>query len=177
MTEAMQKSVLQELAARLDFYRELGIYDFYRRDAADPATIPEAANPEAANMDIEMAEPAAAPVDQFVRPSAASALPSPAFEESTIPRRTLASNQPVAPLASFGPVLPAAQHPGALAAIRDLIGDCQRCRLSQGRNKIVFADGDANAQIMFVGEGPGADEDAQGLPFVGRAGQLLNNMI
>ena len=50
-------------------------------------------------------------------------------------------------------------------------------RLHKGRNKIVFADGDANAQLMFVGEGPGADEDAQGLPFVGRAGQLLNNMI
>jgi uracil-DNA glycosylase len=173
MTEAMQKSVLQELAARLDFYRELGIYDFYRRDAADSAT-----TPEAANKDVEIAEPAAAPVDQFVRPSAPSpALPSPAFEESTIPRRTLASNQPVAPLVSFGPVLPAAQHPAALAAISDLIGDCQRCRLSQGRNKIVFADGDPNAQIMFVGEGPGAEEDAQGLPFVGRAGQLLNNMI
>ncbi|HET6169498.1 MAG TPA: uracil-DNA glycosylase [Terracidiphilus sp.] len=173
MTEAIQKSVLQELAARLEFYRELGIYDFYRRDAPS-ATIPEAA----ANMNVEDAEPAAAPVDQIAHPSAASpALPSPAFEESTIPRRTLASNQPVAPLVSFGPVLPAAQRPAALAAVSDLIGDCQRCPLSQGRNKIVFADGDANAQIMFVGEGPGADEDAQGLPFVGRAGQLLNNMI
>src|SRR6201999_378104 len=46
-----------------------------------------------------------------------------------------------------------------------------------GRHKIVFADGDPNAQLMFVGEGPGADEDASGLPFVGKAGQLLNNMI
>ncbi len=49
--------------------------------------------------------------------------------------------------------------------------------MSAGRNKIVFGDGDPNARLMFVGEGPGADEDAQGLPFVGRAGQLLNNMI
>jgi uracil-DNA glycosylase len=100
-----------------------------------------------------------------------------ASEESAIPRRTLVSNEPVPPLVSFGPVLPAGKRPDALAAIRDLIGDCQRCRLAKGRNKIVFADGDANAQLMFVGEGPGADEDAQGLPFVGRAGQLLNNMI
>jgi DNA polymerase len=61
--------------------------------------------------------------------------------------------------------------------IRDEIGECTRCALHKGRNKIVFADGDPNARLMFVGEGPGADEDAQGLPFVGRAGQLLNNMI
>ena len=63
-------------------------------------------------------------------------------------------------------------------SIREEIGDCTRCALHKGRNKIVFADGDrATARLMFVGEGPGADEDAQGLPFVGRAGQLLNNMI
>jgi uracil-DNA glycosylase family 4 len=179
MTEAMQTSALQELAARLEFYRELGIYDFYRRDAADSATIPETTE----HLDVEVADPAVAPIDQVARPSAVSAalpspaLPTPAFEESTIPRRTLTSNQPVPPLVSFGPVLRPDQKPPALTALSDLIGDCQRCQLSQGRNKIVFADGDANAQIMFVGEGPGADEDAQGLPFVGRAGQLLNNMI
>jgi DNA polymerase len=65
----------------------------------------------------------------------------------------------------------------ALQLIRDEIGDCTRCPLHQGRNKIVCGDGDPNARLMFVGEGPGADEDAQGLPFVGKAGQLLNNMI
>ncbi len=65
----------------------------------------------------------------------------------------------------------------ALQAIRDEIGDCQRCPLAPTRNKLVFGDGDPNAPLMFVGEGPGADEDAQGLPFVGRGGQLLNNMI
>ncbi len=57
------------------------------------------------------------------------------------------------------------------------IGDCTRCRLHQGRNKIVFGSGDERAKLVFVGEGPGADEDAQGLPFVGRAGQLLTQMI
>jgi len=61
--------------------------------------------------------------------------------------------------------------------IREDIGDCTRCALHKGRNKLVFGDGDPEARLMFVGEGPGADEDAQGLPFVGRAGQLLNNMI
>ena len=87
------------------------------------------------------------------------------------------SDQPVPPLVSFGPVLPAEQRSAALEAVRDLIGDCQRCQLAQGRNKLVFGVGDPNAQLMFVGEGPGADEDTQGEPFVGRAGQLLNNMI
>ena len=57
------------------------------------------------------------------------------------------------------------------------MGDCRRCRLHQGRSKIVFGMGDPQARLVFVGEGPGADEDAQGLPFVGRAGQLLTQMI
>src|SRR5204862_6848521 len=53
------------------------------------------------------------------------------------------------------------------------IGECVRCKLSAGSRTIVFGSGDPRARLMFVGEGPGADEDAQGLPFVGRAGQLL----
>ncbi|HEY1964758.1 MAG TPA: uracil-DNA glycosylase [Acidobacteriaceae bacterium] len=188
MTDALPKSALEELAARLEFYRELGIYDFYRRGVADDATMPPSATNEeveivraAATAAAELSHPAIAaspaPPDPVFPSAISNPVPNPAFEESTIPRRTLVSNQPVPALVSFGPVLPAAQRPAALAAIRDLIGDCQRCRLAPGRNKIVFADGDANAQLMFVGEGPGADEDAQGLPFVGRAGQLLNNMI
>ncbi len=64
-----------------------------------------------------------------------------------------------------------------LAKISEDIGDCRRCRLCEGRSKIVFGSGNENARLVFVGEGPGADEDAQGLPFVGRAGQLLTQMI
>jgi uracil-DNA glycosylase len=75
-------------------------------------------------------------------------------------------------------IVPAGQRVAALEAVRAEIGDCTRCPLAYaGRHTIVFADGDPNATLMFVGEGPGADEDAQGLPFVGKAGQLLNNMI
>jgi uracil-DNA glycosylase len=75
-------------------------------------------------------------------------------------------------------IVPAGQRVEALEAVQAEIGDCTRCPLAYaGRHKIVFADGDPNARLMFVGEGPGADEDAQGLPFVGKAGQLLNNMI
>ena len=75
-------------------------------------------------------------------------------------------------------IIPVAQRAAALEAVRAEIGDCTRCPLAYaGRHNIVFADGDPATKLMFVGEGPGADEDAQGLPFVGKAGQLLNNMI
>ncbi len=72
---------------------------------------------------------------------------------------------------------PLAPSGDTLAKIIADIGDCKRCRLCEQRSKIVFGSGNENARLVFVGEGPGADEDAQGLPFVGRAGQLLTQMI
>jgi DNA polymerase len=82
----------------------------------------------------------------------------------------------LAPLPSQ--IIPSADRAAALEAVRAEIGDCTRCPLAYaGRRNIVFGDGDPNARLMFVGEGPGADEDASGVPFVGKAGQLLNNMI
>lgn len=75
-------------------------------------------------------------------------------------------------------ILPLAPADDTLAKIRaDLGDDCRRCGLCAQRNKIVFGSGNEQARLVFVGEGPGADEDAQGLPFVGRAGQLLTQMI
>jgi uracil-DNA glycosylase len=65
----------------------------------------------------------------------------------------------------------------ALREIRQELGECTRCPLHQGRTNIVFGEGDPFARCMFIGEGPGEDEDAQGLPFVGRAGQLLTDII
>ena len=65
----------------------------------------------------------------------------------------------------------------SLEEIRAEMGDCRRCKLYGGRTRLVFGDGAANARLMFVGEAPGADEDKQGVPFVGAAGQLLNNML
>ena len=66
----------------------------------------------------------------------------------------------------------------ALAAIRADIGDCTRCKLhTQGRTQVVFGSGNPSAELMFVGEAPGADEDLQGVPFIGRAGQLLTKII
>jgi uracil-DNA glycosylase family 4 len=71
------------------------------------------------------------------------------------------------------------QSPGErlLAEIREEIGDCKRCPLQERRNAIVFGEGDPNARLMFIGEGPGADEDRWGRPFVGAAGKLLDKMI
>jgi uracil-DNA glycosylase family 4 len=88
--------------------------------------------------------------------------PAPIAADSTVPE----SLPPLAP-------------PGeTLAQIKADIGDdCRRCRLCEQRSKIVFGVGDENARLVLVGEGPGADEDAQGIPFVGRAGQLLTQMI
>lgn len=64
-----------------------------------------------------------------------------------------------------------------LGALREQIGDCMLCRLHKGRRNLVFGTGNANADLMFIGEAPGRDEDMQGEPFVGRAGQLLNKII
>ena len=66
----------------------------------------------------------------------------------------------------------------ALASVRSYIGDCTRCKLhTLGRTQVVFGVGNPEADLMFVGEAPGADEDLQGIPFVGRAGQLLTRII
>jgi DNA polymerase len=90
-----------------------------------------------------------------------------------IPRPTGAS-------AASTPDTPAASgsDPEAgLRAIREDLGDCQRCRLAEGRKNIVFGQGNPRAELMFVGEAPGADEDEKGLAFVGRAGRLLTDII
>ena len=119
------------LADRVQFYRELGIHDFYRRETSQLATPAEISND--------------APLETA---------PMPASPKTT--------SDPAA----------------ALRLIREDIGDCTRCKLHQlGRKQIVFGVGNPRAELMFVGEGPGADEDQQGEPFVGRAGQLLNKMI
>ena len=99
--------------------------------------------------------------------------------------RTTPSEIDIAKLVPFNELAPlpsvrvaASGKAAALQAIRNDIGDCTRCPLAYGgRHTIVFGEGAPAARLMFVGEGPGAEEDAQGLPFVGKSGQLLNNMI
>jgi uracil-DNA glycosylase family 4 len=82
--------------------------------------------------------------------------------------------------AGEGPVADSGAAPDAetaLRAIREEMGDCQRCRLAGGRRTIVFGQGNPHAELMFIGEAPGAEEDEQGLAFVGRAGRLLTDII
>lgn len=125
MSSDLDKDTKRALSVALQYYRDLGITEFYRREPRD--------------------------------------LP-----------------QTNAMLADSLPILeptPPSDKVSALREIRDDIGDCTRCVLHKGRTNLVFGVGNPNADLMFVGEGPGADEDAQGEPFVGRAGQLLNNMI
>lgn len=88
-----------------------------------------------------------------------------------------AAATPVAAMPASEPLPSLAPANDSLVQIRADIGDCRRCRLHEGRSKIVFGVGNEQAPLVFVGEGPGADEDAQGIPFVGRAGQLLTQMI
>jgi uracil-DNA glycosylase len=169
MARALDSAQRDALAERLRFYRDLGLTEFYRRPA------------EAREEGADSAETQTAPAAPFAgeppgacEPQGAEGSRQSNFfgEEPPIPaRRSFAAPPPA--LA----IVPPAERAAALQAIREDIGDCTRCALHKGRNKIVFADGSPTARLMFVGEGPGADEDAQGLPFVGRAGQLLNNMI
>jgi len=92
--------------------------------------------------------------------------------------RTIAPPDPLPAIDVTHAVTVARNAGEALAAIRVEIGDCTRCKLHKlGRRQIVFGVGNPDADLMFVGEAPGADEDIQGIPFVGRAGQLLTKII
>ncbi len=128
---ALDPKLKEHIAARVRYYRDLGIYDLYRREAEPSVGRPTPAGQEEA-----------------------------AIGTAEVGRPT--------------------EHDPAelLRIIRSDLGDCTRCVLhQQGRKQIVFGVGNPRAELMFVGEGPGADEDEQGEPFVGRAGQLLNKMI
>lgn len=102
-------------------------------------------------------------------------------EARPAPPRASGARPPVAPVPSAQTDLlgerPVWGDAPTLEGVRETLGDCTRCRLSEQRTKIVFGDGNPEADLMFVGEGPGADEDRRGLPFVGRAGELLTQMI
>jgi uracil-DNA glycosylase len=146
------------LAERIRYYNELGIYDFYQRER-------------------RVSETSAAIED----PSAWSTS-QPEQREEMPPRKSAAvarvAEENVFEVLPPKPEQQTADPAAALKLIREDLGDCTRCKLhQQGRKQIVFGVGNPRAELMLVGEGPGADEDLQGEPFVGRAGQLLNNMI
>ena len=153
----------EALVARLRFYRDLGLAEFYRRPV-DPALMAHLAAASASPLEEHVGAPGLASETWDQNPQS----PGPQEGLST------PSNKQTPALAT---IAPATDRAAALQIIRDEIGECTRCGLHTGRHKLVFGDGNPEARLMFVGEGPGADEDAQGLPFVGKAGQLLNNMI
>ena len=165
MPERFPASLQQKIEDRLRYYEDLGIRLFYTDRGPGSATL---VAPE---------------------PIALASSPVPVHEETVLPKSmpkpAAAKVAPVTPPSSLvvpatGPSLFETMEKlkdETLLKIREDLGECTRCKLHKGRNKIVFGDGNPKAQLVFVGEGPGADEDAQGLPFVGRAGKLLTQMI
>jgi uracil-DNA glycosylase len=153
MARSLSPDLRNALAERIRYYREMGIYDFYRRDAA-----------------------------LSLNATADQNLPElhPQQREEMSPRKSAAavSMEPTLEVPAGKPEFGVSDPVRALRLIREDLGDCTRCRLhKQGRKQIVFGVGNPHADLMFIGEAPGADEDQQGEPFVGRAGQLLTNMI
>ena len=173
--------VASSLRRYLEFYRDLGFEDLYLPQGLAPkfkrSTQRKGAGPENAGAGSETG-----PVVGD-SPAKRSGLDSRAPDASKLPRPNL-PNLPASPAKDLfsrtgGQDTDVSKH-DPLAVLREIqadMGECTRCRLHEGRSKIVFGSGNPSAKVVFVGEGPGADEDAQGLPFVGRAGQLLTQMI
>ncbi|HEU0124518.1 MAG TPA: uracil-DNA glycosylase family protein [Bryobacteraceae bacterium] len=181
----------EEIRRVLEYYQDLGIKTIYRRGSqltAKPMPSVAAPEPVLSFDDLPPLPP------KSTRP-AASTKPAPVPEESLSwddlpplpprsgrgtaqasppPRPSSLATAPPSTMLDIPSLIP---DNDSLEQIRTDIGDCKRCRLCEGRNKIVFGSGNESSPLVFVGEGPGADEDASGLPFVGRAGQLLTQMI
>jgi uracil-DNA glycosylase len=168
VTGTLDPELRRALAERVRYYHELGIYDFYRREPqVTELTEPRPAGAEVPAASLPSSSPSLSQLELREEMSARKSAVVPAIAEDNI-------FEIVASKPEYGVADPIA----ALKLIREDLGDCTRCKLhKQGRKQIVFGVGNPRAELMFVGEGPGADEDAQGEPFVGRAGQLLNNMI
>src|SRR5215471_4053994 len=166
----ISENLQKKLTERLSFYEDLGIQLFYL---------------DRSPSEILQNQQQLQPPDNMIRSNQI------AREEPPLPKTpSRPAFQKVIPAApKIGPLpLPAAPRPSlfdatdrivddTLLRIRQDLGECTRCKLHKHRHTIVFGDGNAKAELVFVGEGPGADEDAQGLPFVGRAGKLLTQMI
>jgi DNA polymerase len=197
----MDDRLRQDLVNWLEFYRELGIEEIYQRDTGTLACAGRTPGPVAplpATRDAKLAEAApsggaphrmvqgGAPPVAAAKPDLTATKPVVRAPAPVPPPRAGASQtvvvappiRPPAPsLSLFETPPPKPSGPESLEQIRADLGDCHRCKLARGRHTIVFGEGNLHAELVFVGEGPGADEDEQGRPFVGRAGQLLNRMI
>jgi uracil-DNA glycosylase len=162
MPNSSEREVLEiagDLREQLKFYREIGLEDIggSALKSASGATFREAPIGEQPPVSADTST-------TIVRPAAELDL----FGEPVAPYS--AGPRPVA-------LATQAANDTSLESIREDIGDCTRCKLHEHRRTIVFGEGNPNASLVFVGEGPGAEEDATGRPFVGRAGQLLDKII
>jgi uracil-DNA glycosylase len=161
----------RQILEHLKLYQDLGVR--YVRAAGTDRTKP-AARPERPPV------PAAAPPKAPKKPAAVK--PTAAPPQKPVPKSAdpvpKPKPEPDQQRIDIPPPVTAGGVPGeSLDSIRAEVENCRRCKLWPTRNNIVFASGNPNAELMFVGEAPGADEDEQGLPFVGRAGQLLTKVI
>jgi DNA polymerase len=166
MAEPIPAALQQMLSDRLRFYEDLGIHLFYRNRGA--GSLSQASAPAPAPLQIHREE------THLPKTISGSAALKSMQAAASVPRKI-----DVLPVAS-GPSLFESLEKivdDSLLKIRTDLGDCTRCKLHKARNTIVFGDGNPKAELVFVGEGPGHDEDVQGLPFVGRAGKLLTQMI
>src|SRR5215467_12733409 len=171
MAGQIPESFQKKLAERLTFYEDLGIRLFYRNRRTGENLPTESARQSATTLPSSPAIPREEPT-----------LPK-IYRKPEFPKAAAAAPPKISPLplpTSAGPSLFDATEKivdDTLLRIREDLGECTRCKLHKQRHSIVFGDGNPKAELVFVGEGPGADEDAQGLPFVGRAGKLLTQMI
>lgn len=173
-------AIARDIENQLKFYSEIGVEDVggsaLDTEPAPTADLTSSAHPvlmSAAALDAAQA-PQAAPRVRSEEPASqrtSQIEQSGLFGESVAPSHRLGSHRGGASL----PVIDS--RDASLEAIREDIGDCQRCKLHEHRRTIVFGEGNPQAKLVFVGEGPGAEEDATGRPFVGRAGQLLDKII
>jgi uracil-DNA glycosylase len=187
MSGRINETLQKKISERLSFYDDLGVHLFYK-DRGAPI-LSAAASSDATGSatekiaaEISVTENSAAAIRRQTPYEEATLLKSIRKPELSNPTRSLLQPAPKpAPLpVSSGPSLFEAVEKikdDTLLKIRTDLGECTRCKLHKTRNNIVFGDGNPKAELVFVGEGPGHDEDVQGLPFVGRAGKLLTQMI
>ncbi len=158
------RALAADLAAQLEWQRLLGVVEAPAGTGATPASA---------------RAPGAIETGGSRRASGSPAAGAPAASAAEGAIDPLPPRKPVEPAAAPASAPAAAELAAAktLDGLRGVIGDCRRCRLHGARTQVVFGVGNPRARVVFVGEGPGRDEDLQGEPFVGRAGQLLTDII
>lgn len=176
----MKPTTRVQLEARLRYYEDLGIRDFYRDRVPGAGAL--LAAPSAPTVTATQSGSAALQETRKLERATFASARGAASSAPTVSvgSRAVAATPVVIPVVQEASLFgtPTNVADDTLARIKADIGDdCRRCNLCRKRKTIVFGDGNPRAELVFVGEGPGAEEDEQGLPFVGRAGKLLTQMI